>query len=56
MTRGQRGLHARVFLLLTPLLLVALAFALVHRSRAAHELRSRPAPAAMSTSASEMVR
>ena len=56
MTRGQRRLHAGLFLLLTPLLLAALALALVQRNRAAHQLRSHPAPAAMSTRASEMVR
>jgi hypothetical protein len=56
MTRTQRELHARVFYLLTPLLLAALTFALVQRHRAAEHLMTHPAPAAMSTSTSEKVR
>ena len=42
MIRAQRRLHARVFYLLTPLLLAALAFALLTRQRTA-ELLSTPA-------------
>jgi hypothetical protein len=54
--RAQRKLHARVFYLLTPLLFVALAFALVQRRRAAEHLLTHPAPAAMSSSTLERVR
>ena len=43
MIRAQRRLHARVFYLLTPLLLVALAFALLLRRHAAEQLTSNPA-------------
>lgn len=56
MIRAQRRLHARVFYLLTPLLLAALAFALMQRRRAAEQLMTHPAPAAMSTPALEKVR
>ncbi|HKU43029.1 MAG TPA: hypothetical protein VJR89_32945 [Polyangiales bacterium] len=38
MTRTQRQLHARVFYVLTPLLLAALAFALLQRQRAQDHL------------------
>ena len=38
MISAQRRLHARVFYLLTPLLLAVLAFALVQRRRAAESL------------------
>jgi hypothetical protein len=41
--RAQRRAHARVFYLLTPLLLAALAFALVQRHRAAERLTTHPA-------------
>jgi hypothetical protein len=54
--RAQRKLHARVFYLLTPLLLAALALALVQRRRAAEHLTAQPAPPAMSTSTLEKVR
>jgi hypothetical protein len=40
--RAQRRLHARVFYVLTPLLLAALAFALVQRQRSAAELTRHP--------------
>ena len=43
MIRAQRRLHARVFYVLTPLLLAALAFALLQRQRAAEQLASTPA-------------
>ena len=42
MIRAQRRLHARVFYVLTPLLLAALAFALLQRQRAAEQLMSSP--------------
>ena len=38
MIHAQRRLHARVFYLLTPLLLAALAFALLQRHRATEQL------------------
>jgi hypothetical protein len=56
MIRAQRRAHARVFYLLTPVLLAALAFAVFQRRRAAEHLVARPTPAAMSTAALETVR
>lgn len=55
MIRAQRTLHARVFYVLTPLLLLALAFALFTRRRAAEQLTAQPAPAALSSSNPEKV-
>lgn len=43
MIRAQRRLHARVFYVLTPLLLAALAFAMLQRQRAAEQLTAAPA-------------
>ena len=42
MIRAQRRLHARAFYVLTPLLLAALAFALLQRQHAAEQLATHP--------------